>query len=82
VISDDEIAGQVDWLRTWGRCAKLGIPLEPPRLPRSRKLRSAVEQAAETDTRVRLALDEIERAERERPGVIHRHVGPANLFVY
>jgi hypothetical protein len=81
-VTDAEIAGQLDWLRTWGRCAKLGIPLEPPKLPRSRKLRSAVELEAGVDPRVRVALDAILEAEHSKPMIIHRHLSARDVYVY
>jgi hypothetical protein len=49
-------------LRTHGRCLKLGIPLEPLALPRSRTLRRELEREAAKDHRVRVALDQAKSA--------------------
>lgn len=48
------------------------IKLEPPALPRSRRLRQALEREAEHDPRIRVALDAATNAESTNPRTIRR----------
>ena len=66
------------FLRDHGRVMKLGVPVAPPSLPRSRRLRRMLEQEAASDHRVRVALDAGLAAEQETRlskdrGSIHIH---------
>ena len=58
-------------LRTDGRCLRLGVRVAPAVLPRSRRLRRALEAEAETDPLVRAALDRCVEAEQTPPGEDH-----------
>ena len=71
-MTDVELADWITSLRQWGRVSKL-VRLEPPALPRSRRLRRELEREAETDPRVRRALDAAIAAEHAKPTVIRRY---------
>jgi hypothetical protein len=62
-------------LRTYGRCVKLGVPLKPPALPRSRTLLRELEREAAKDHRIRLALDQAKDAAASKPRTIRRNFG-------
>ena len=69
---------------THARLLRLGIKVEPPRLPRSRSLRRELERAAANDHHIRVALDAAKvrkpRNPDDWPGVksgrIVRYFGP------
>ena len=46
-----------NYLRAHGRALKLGVMLAPPSLPRSKRMRQALEEEAANDHRIRIALD-------------------------
>lgn len=55
------------------------VPVTPPKLPRSRRLRAAIKAEAETNTRVRAALDAAKAGKASR----HRRVfADAELRIY
>ena len=57
VNHDQELEQLTHYLRSHGRALKLGLPLKPPSLPRSKRMRQALEEEAANDHRVRVALD-------------------------
>ena len=75
---------------THARLLRLGIKVEPPRLPRSRSLRRELERAAANDHHIRVALDAAKAAAARKrrnltvdddwpgvkTGVIRRYFGP------
>ena len=82
LVNDTELQDRLDSLRQWGRLSKL-IRLEPPALPRSRRLRRALEREAESDHRVRRALDAAIRAEQTRPNkLIRRFYRDADITIH
>ena len=72
--TDDGLERQVAYLRTHGRILRLGVPIMAPTLLRSRRLRQALEVEAETDGRIRRALDHAYTADRSKPGRVLRRV--------
>jgi hypothetical protein len=80
---------------THARLLRLGIKVEPPRLPRSRSLRRELERAAANDHHIRSALDAAKAAARKPrnptvdddwPGVksgrIVRYFGPVEMRIW
>jgi hypothetical protein len=63
---EDDLTRWTNHLRTHGRVLRLGVPLEPPRLPRDRQLRRLLEVEARGDARIRLALDTALAAESKK----------------
>ena len=82
-MNDAELDGWVNRLRTAGRIMRLGVPIKPTTLPRSRRLRRELELEADNDVRIRTALDAALEAERVRPGVtIRRSFRDNQLRIY
>ena len=67
MANDPDVERLARYLRAHGLALKLGVELTPPTLPRSRRIRKALEQKAATDRRVRVALDAAKAAERVKP---------------
>ena len=83
LVNDAELDRWVTRLRTDGRCLRLGVPVKPAVLPRSRALRKRLEAAAQADPKVRVALDAAIEAERIRPGkIIRRHFADSEIRIY
>jgi uncharacterized membrane protein (UPF0127 family) len=61
------------------RCIKLGVPVQPPKLPRSRRLRQALEVEAGTNTRVWAALD---AAKAGKPSKHRRLIAEPEIRIY
>jgi hypothetical protein len=74
-----ELEQWLDSYAVYGRCIKLGILVTPPKLPRSRRLRAALEAEAQTNTRVRAALD---AAKAGKPSKHRRVFADAELRIY
>jgi hypothetical protein len=65
-MKSNDVDFWVAHLRAHGRAWKLGFELVPPTLPRSCRLRRALEAEAARDDRVRVALDVIGQHRRSR----------------
>lgn len=77
-----ELDQLTNYLRAHGRALKLGVPLKPPFLPRSKRMRQALEEEAANDHRIRIAIDAISAAEAAKPRVFRRHFTDAELRIY
>jgi hypothetical protein len=73
-VSDDDLAFWFRAARNHGRALALGVELAQFVMPRSRRIRRALEQEAETDLRVRRALDTARAAEQRKPRTYRRIV--------
>ena len=81
-MNDAELDRLLIRLRIDGRLMRLGLNLRPAVLPRSRRIRKALEAEADNDVRVRTALDVALKAEQTKPGkIIRRHVN-ADIRIY
>ena len=82
VNHDDELARWVSTLHLHARVARLGIPVAPPSLPRSRRLLRDLHREAERDPTVRVALDAAVQAESLKPGIRRRLVNDPTIRIH
>ncbi len=80
VTPDTELQDCVAHFRAWGRVHRL-VRVEPPTMPRSRKLREALQREARSDERVAAALAAAVLAEALKPG-LRRRVVDADFRIY
>ena len=64
-VTADEVKAWADHLHRFGFVGKL-VSVEVPKLPRSRALRRSLEHEAQSDPRIRVALDTCYAAERRK----------------
>ncbi len=81
-MNDAELDRLLIRLRIDGRLMRLGLNLKPVTLPRSRRIRKALEVEADNDLRVRTALDVALKAERQKPTVHRRFFPDAEIRIY
>jgi hypothetical protein len=62
--SHTDLERTLDGLRLQARLSRLGVRCVPPRLPRNRRDRAAIQRAADRDPRLRAAVDAALHAER------------------